>query len=92
MKVLKKKWTLFYGKVLSALIALLGLMSSCSLFRKAAPPVMYGIPDPGYNPADTVKPHPSGRQEYKLMYGVAPVRYEKNHTIEQDGVNVEIKK
>ncbi|MBQ9666325.1 MAG: energy transducer TonB [Bacteroidaceae bacterium] len=27
MKVLKKKWILFYGKVLSALVALLGVMS-----------------------------------------------------------------
>ncbi|MBR1519881.1 MAG: hypothetical protein IJ635_01410 [Bacteroidaceae bacterium] len=91
MKVLKKKWILFYGKVLSAVIALLGLVSACSLFRKAQP-VMYGIPDPGYNPADTVKPNPGGRQEYKLMYGVAPVKYEKNPAIEQDGVNIEIKK
>ena len=88
MKVIKKKWFLFYGKVLSAAIALLGLVSSCSLSRKTVHPVMYGIPDSNFIPVDTVKPNPNNPREFRAMYGVAPVRYEQ---IEKDGVKIKIK-
>lgn len=51
MKLLTKKCLLMYSKVLSGMIAMLGV-TSCSLFR-CAQPCMYGVPDP-WNPDDTL--------------------------------------
>lgn len=87
MKRLKKQWILFYGKVLSAVIALLGV-ASCSLLRRCVYPVMYGVPDPGNVPVDTVAPAPDGLREYRLMYGPPFAKYvpvkENTDTVKAD--------
>ncbi|MBQ6965042.1 MAG: hypothetical protein IJP82_05060 [Bacteroidaceae bacterium] len=94
MRNLKKNWIQFYSKVLSAAIALLGVVS-CSHSKRMidSPVVMYGGPTMiDVPPVDTIKTPPKDMDQYKLMYGVTPVRYEKNPTIEQDGTDIQIKK
>ena len=88
MKKLKRNWLVFYGKVLSAVVALWGLVS-CKIFRK---PVvcMYAAPNPNYEkyPTDTVERKPIDG-EIRLMYGAPAVRYQQ--PIEKDGVEFETK-
>jgi len=49
MKALKKQWFIIYGKVLSAAIALLGMVS-CRMPQ----PCMYGVPDPNWKEEDSL--------------------------------------
>lgn len=68
MKVLKKKWMLFYSKVLAAGLTLLGFVSCQKESEDMyGAPVMYGVPtDSSY--VDTLN---------HVMYGVTPVTYRK---------------
>ena len=55
MKKLKHKWLIWTSRVLSAMIALLG-MASCSLFRRVMPqPLMYGVTPVSYQQVDIDK-------------------------------------
>lgn len=82
MKKLRKKWYLFYGKVLGLAASLLGV-SSCALIR-VVQPCMYGVPRPEQTWKDSIK-----EPEVKPMYGVKPVTFQ--NVIEKDGVDIEIK-
>lgn len=91
MKKLKIKWLVWTGKVLSSMVAMLG-MSSC-FFQ----PSMYGVPDPNWNPdstttdslsTDSAKRTP--QKEFRAMYSVSPAVYKKN-VIDKEGVDIEIR-
>ena len=91
MQKLKIKWLVWTGKVLSSMVAMLG-MSSC-FFQ----PSMYGVPDPNWNPdstttdslsTDSAKRAPE--KEFRAMYSVSPTIYKKN-VIDKEGVDIEIR-
>ena len=94
MKILTKKCLLMYSKLLSAMIAMLGV-TSCSLFR-CVQPCMYGVPNENWKETDSlqsdtlkidsvIKAPPS--REIRLMYGVPPTRYQQ--MIDKEGVKIE---
>ncbi len=85
MKKLKTKWLIWTSRVLSAAVALLGV-ASCSLFRRVAPPCMYGVPDFRRDSIDTLKQPPV----FKAMYGVTPVTYQSMNQIDEGGVDIEV--
>lgn len=78
MKTLRKHWLLGTSKLLSAAIALLGVVGCGTSKRAVDPPVvMYGAPNEGTELPDTTQRRsPKGLDEMRLMYGVAPVQYE----------------
>ncbi|MBO4674124.1 MAG: hypothetical protein J5616_07225 [Bacteroidaceae bacterium] len=91
MKKLKIKWLEWTGKVLSSIVAMLG-MSSC-FFQ----PCMYGVPDLNWKPdsagidsltSDSLKSDTSKMVEFEGMYSVRPARYQQ--MIEKDGMDIEI--
>ena len=99
MKILTKKCLLMYSKLLSAMIAMLGV-TSCSLFR-CVQPCMYGVPNENWKETDSMKSDsmksdtlqidsvikaPPSR-EIRLMYGVPPTRYQQ--LIDKEGVKIE---
>jgi hypothetical protein len=92
MKQLKTKWLVWTSKVLSSVVAMLG-MSSC-FFQ----PCMYGSPDPNLKSdstgvdsltSDSLLSDSAKMKEFEGMYGVKPVRYQQ--LIEKDGVDIEIR-
>ena len=89
MKKLRHKWLIWTSRVLSAMIALLG-MASCSLFRRVMPqPLMYGVPNTQWDTigtVDTLKQPPV----FRARYGVTPVSYQQVD-IDKEGVDIEIK-
>ena len=95
MKKLRRQWLMGTAKVLSALIALLGV-ASCSLLRRHLPqPVMYGVPNTQWDTIDTVKPIVPPvkpiEPEFKAMYGVPPARFQRVDEIDKGGVDIEIR-
>ncbi|MGM9690491.1 MAG: hypothetical protein ACI3ZJ_06675 [Bacteroidaceae bacterium] len=91
MKKIKIKWLVWTSKVLSSMVAMLGL-SSC-FFQ----PSMYGVPNPNWNPdsmatdstsTDSAKRYP--QKELRVMYGVRPAPFRRNE-IDKGGVEIEIK-
>lgn len=79
MKKIRRHWLLGTCKLFSAAIALLGL-TGCGTSKRAADPpvVMYGAPYDGTELPDTAQQRsPKDGKEMRLMYGVAPVQYEK---------------
>jgi hypothetical protein len=79
MKKMRKHWLVWTSKVLSTVIALLGLAGCGSCKRLVDPPVvMYGTPYDGpVVPDTTIRRSPGDGHEIRLMYGVPPARYEK---------------
>ena len=90
MKRLKTNWLVWSSKVLMSALSMLGL-SSC-WFQ----PCMYGVPRDPVEEDSTATDSTatdstatdSVRGEFKGMYGVRPVKFQ--HTIEKDGVEMEI--
>ena len=85
MKRLKTNWLVWSSKVLMSALSMLGL-SSC-WFQ----PCMYGVPRDPVEEDSTATDSTatdSVRREFKGMYGVRPVKFQ--HTIEKDGVEMEI--
>ncbi len=90
MKNLKIKWLVWTGKVLSSMVAMLG-MSSCFFL-----PSMYGVPNPNWNldstatdstSMDSAKRAP--QKEFRAMYSVRPAIYKQN-VIDKEGVDIEV--
>lgn len=90
MKRLKTNWLVWSSKVLSSVVAMLG-MSSC-FFQ----PCMYGSPDPNWKDStgvdslthDSLRSDSAKRKDFEGMYGVKPVRYQQ--MIEKDGADIGI--
>lgn len=78
MKTLRKHCLLGTSKLLSAAIALLGVVGCGTSKRAVDPPVvMYGAPNEGTELPDSAQQRfPKDGKEMRLMYGVAPVQYE----------------
>lgn len=95
MKKLRRQWLIGTCKVLSALIALLGV-TSCSLFRRMMPqPLMYGVPNTQWDTIDSVQPadsvvKPPVQPEFKAMYSVRPATFQRLNEIDKGGVDIEL--
>lgn len=75
MKESKRKWILWYSKVLSALMAVLGVVS-CGLFRKPQP-CMYGVPFDGFKEDSAAQDTAAALEnERRIMYGPPVARWE----------------